>query len=73
MENEDEGLDPLKAAAIAPALAVAAIALSMAIKYHNIGTVQDGMARTVYIAGYLAGIEEGRKIAENKSLTVDTV
>ncbi len=24
-------------------------------------TVEDGMARTVYIAGYLAGISEGRK------------
>ncbi len=23
--------------------------------------VEDGMARTVYIAGYLAGIEEGKK------------
>ncbi len=33
--------------------------------------VEDGMARTVYIAGYLAGIEEGKKIPENKALTLN--
>ncbi len=29
--------------------------------------VEDGTARTVYIAGYLAGLAEGRKAAEPKS------
>lgn len=29
--------------------------------------VEDGQARTVYIAGYLAGLEEGRKSPENSS------
>lgn len=35
-------LEPVKEAPIAPAQAIAAVALSMAMKYHDITTVQDG-------------------------------
>lgn len=49
MTDDDKTSDPLAVlsehaggTAVAPAHGVAAIALSMAMKYHDIGTVQDG-------------------------------
>lgn len=36
------GLEPIKEAPLATAHAVAALALNMALKYHDIATVQDG-------------------------------
>ena len=44
-ENEGrpfQELEPLGKTLIAPAHAIAAVALNMAIKYHDIATVQDG-------------------------------
>lgn len=41
-ENAFKGLEPLKDTPIAPAHGIAAIALNMAMKYHNIGMVKDG-------------------------------
>lgn len=37
-----EGLEPLKDTPVAPAHGIAAIALNMAMKYHDICTVKDG-------------------------------
>lgn len=37
-----EGLDPIKDVPIAPAHGIAAIALSMALKYHNMTVIKDG-------------------------------
>lgn len=48
MTQENEGdkpladLDPIKEAPVTAAHGIAAIALSMAMKYHDIATVQDG-------------------------------
>jgi hypothetical protein len=40
--NPFKELGPIKDAPIAPAHGIAAIALNMALKYHDIATVQDG-------------------------------
>jgi hypothetical protein len=49
LEKTDfEGLEPLKDTPLAPAHGIAAIALSMAIKYHDIGTVKDGVLYQQY-------------------------
>jgi len=37
-----KGLEPIAGSPVAPAHAIAAIALNMALKYHDIATVQDG-------------------------------
>jgi hypothetical protein len=37
-----KGLEPIKDTPVAPAHAIAALALNMALKYHDIGTVHDG-------------------------------
>ena len=37
-----EALEPMKDAPLVPAHAVAGLALNMALKYHDINTVQDG-------------------------------
>lgn len=36
------GLEPIGKTAVAPAHGIAAIALNLALKYHDIATVQDG-------------------------------
>jgi hypothetical protein len=44
-ETEDDmfkALEPVGSTSIAPAHGIAAIALNMALKYHDIATVQDG-------------------------------
>jgi hypothetical protein len=38
----NKGLEPLKDTPIAPAHGIAAIALNMAIRYHDISTIKDG-------------------------------
>lgn len=40
--NPFKELEPIKDTPIAPAVGIAAIALNMAMKYHDIATVQDG-------------------------------
>jgi hypothetical protein len=40
--DQFKGLEPLKDTTIAPAVGIAAIALNMALKYHDINTIQDG-------------------------------
>jgi len=40
--NDFKGLEPMAQGPIAPAHVVAAIALNMAVKYHDISTVKDG-------------------------------
>lgn len=42
MSDVAKNLEPLDKTPVAPAHAIAAIALNMALKYHNIATVQDG-------------------------------
>jgi hypothetical protein len=42
MTDDFKELEPLKDTPIAPAHGIAAIALNMALKYHDISTVQDG-------------------------------
>lgn len=37
-----KGLEPIKGTAVAPAHGIAAIALNMALKYHDINMVKDG-------------------------------
>ena len=39
---DEEVIEPIKNTPIAPAHGIAALALNFAIKYHDIGTVQDG-------------------------------
>lgn len=41
-------LEPIKDAPIAPATGIAAIALNMALKYHDINTVKDGVLYQQY-------------------------
>jgi hypothetical protein len=41
-EGPMKGLEPIGNTPVAPAVGIAAIALNMAIKYHDIGTVKDG-------------------------------
>lgn len=66
MENQDDpfkGLEPLKDTPIAPAHGIAALALNMAIRYHDMGMVKDGALYQQYKL-------EGRNIRE---LHLDTV
>lgn len=42
IENPFQGLEAMKDTPIAPAHGIAAIALSMALKYHDIAMVKDG-------------------------------
>jgi len=47
-ENPFKALEPVGDTKVAPGVGVAAIALSMAIKYHDISTVQDGELYQAY-------------------------
>jgi hypothetical protein len=40
--NEMKALDPIASTPVAPAHGIAAIALNMAIKYHDMGMIKDG-------------------------------
>ena len=48
MTDDFKDLEPLKDTPIAPAHGIAAIALNMALKYHDINTVQDGLLYQQY-------------------------
>jgi hypothetical protein len=48
MTDDFKELEPLKDTPIAPAHGIAAIALNMALKYHDINTVQDGLLYQQY-------------------------
>jgi hypothetical protein len=43
-----KGLDAVKEAPIAPAHGIASVALSMAMKYHDISTIKDGVMYQQY-------------------------
>lgn len=58
-----KGLEPIQNTPIAPAHGIAAIALNMAMKYHDIATVKDGALYQQYRL-------EGRNLRE---LHLDTV
>lgn len=47
-EKPFDGLEPLKDTPLAPAHGVAAIALNMALKYHDIAMVKDGVLYQQY-------------------------
>lgn len=42
-QNDLAGLEPLADQPVAPAHVISSIALNLALKYHDIGTVQDGV------------------------------
>jgi hypothetical protein len=41
-ENPFKGLEPIKDSPVAPATGIAALALNMALKYHDMNLVKDG-------------------------------
>ena len=47
-DNPFKAMEPISDTKVAPGVGVAAIALSMAIKYHDISTVQDGELYQAY-------------------------
>lgn len=47
-EQMMNGIEPIKDTAISPSIGIASIALNMAMKFHDINTVQDGALYNAY-------------------------